>query len=61
MLKLNDGYVFIAWCLVKHKDNFILPYLTLLYSSHCQSIYYITWERMEFGNNSDFIPVQVSY
>jgi hypothetical protein len=24
-------YLIMAWCLFKHRDNFVLPYFTLLY------------------------------
>jgi len=28
-LYLHPQYVFMAWCLIKHRGNFALPYLTL--------------------------------
>jgi hypothetical protein len=26
VLKVNTGYVFMAWCLVKYRDNYCLPF-----------------------------------
>jgi hypothetical protein len=31
MYTSTHPYVFMAWCLIKHRDNFTLPYLYLLY------------------------------
>jgi hypothetical protein len=39
-------YVFIAWCLVKHRDNFTLPYKTYIMTVKGQC--YLTYEKAEF-------------